>query len=141
MWDDYHIFLIAPLAFTRLLLDEILSPYRITIWLINDVMLIFVFLLDDLILSFCYSNLSRETGGLELASTITLVLQANYKCTSVQITSVLVTPNPYKIPFVVVWQRGQGSEAYLRALSNKYDRDFSKLHHTCFKASWICLRG
>ena len=26
---------------------------------------------------FCYSNLRRETGGLELASTITLVLQAN----------------------------------------------------------------
>ena len=23
MWDDYHIFLIAPLVFTRLLLDEI----------------------------------------------------------------------------------------------------------------------
>ena len=46
--------------------------------------LIFVCLLDDLILSFCYSNLSRETGGLGLASTITLALQANRltKCTS-----------------------------------------------------------
>ena len=30
-----------------------------------------------MILGFCYSNLRRETGGLELASTITLVLQAN----------------------------------------------------------------
>ena len=28
---------------------------------------------------FCYSNLTRETGGLKLASTITLVLQANRK--------------------------------------------------------------
>ena len=36
MWDDYHIFLIATLAFTRLILDEILPPYRITIWLIDD---------------------------------------------------------------------------------------------------------
>ena len=40
LWDDYHIFLIALLVFTRLLLDEIyqtatrwdLPPYRITIW-------------------------------------------------------------------------------------------------------------
>ena len=31
MWDDYHIILIATLVFTRLLLDEILRPYRITI--------------------------------------------------------------------------------------------------------------
>ena len=33
---------------------------------------------------FCYSNLRRETGGFELASTITLVLQANRltKCAS-----------------------------------------------------------
>ena len=38
---------------------------------------IFVCLLDDLILGFCYSNLTRETGRLELAPPITLVLQAN----------------------------------------------------------------
>ena len=31
MWDDYHVFLIATLVFTRLLLDEI---YRTTIWVI-----------------------------------------------------------------------------------------------------------
>ena len=31
----------------------------------------------DLILCFCYCNLRRETSGLELASTIALVLQAN----------------------------------------------------------------
>ena len=38
-------------------------------------MLFFVCLLDDLILGFCCSNLTQETDGLELASTITLVLQ------------------------------------------------------------------
>ena len=38
----------------------------------------FVCLRDDLILAFfCYSNLRRETGGFELVSTITLVLQAH----------------------------------------------------------------
>ena len=36
MWDDYHIFLISMLVFTRLLLDEILPLYRITIWLPFD---------------------------------------------------------------------------------------------------------
>ena len=40
-------------------------------------MLIFTCLLDNLIRGFCYNNLSRKTGELELASTITLVLQAN----------------------------------------------------------------
>ena len=54
-----------------------LPPYRITIWLIDDVMLVSVCLLEDLILGFCYSNLRRENGRLELASTITLVFQAN----------------------------------------------------------------
>ena len=53
MWDDYHIFLIATLVFTRLLVDEILPPYRSTIWLIDDVKFILVCLLDDLILWFC----------------------------------------------------------------------------------------
>ena len=45
----------------------------------------FVCLRDDLILAFfCYSNLRRETGGFELASTITLVLPVNRltKCAS-----------------------------------------------------------
>ena len=37
----------------------------------------FVCLLDELILGFCYSDLTLETGGLELTSTITLILQAN----------------------------------------------------------------
>ena len=34
-------------------------------------------LVSDLILDFCYSSLSLETGGFELTSTITFALQAN----------------------------------------------------------------
>ena len=37
----------------------------------------FVCLLDELILGFCYSDFNLETGVFELASTITFVLQAN----------------------------------------------------------------
>ena len=54
-----------------------LPPYQITIWLIDNVTLVFICLRDDLDLVFCYSNLRRETDGLELASTIILMLQAN----------------------------------------------------------------
>ena len=83
MWDDYHIFLITMLVFTRLLLNEIYHLIELPFeWLIDDAM--FVCLLDELILGFCYSDLTLETGGFELASTITLVLQANQltKCAS-----------------------------------------------------------
>ena len=61
-----------------------LPPYRITIWLIDDVILSFVCLHVELSLGFCYSYMTWETGGLELASTIILVLQANRltKCAS-----------------------------------------------------------
>ena len=38
---------------------------------------LFLCLLDELILGFCYSNLTRETGGFKIEWTITLVLQAN----------------------------------------------------------------
>ena len=85
MWNDYYVLLIATLVFTRLLLDEIYHLIELPIdwlsdwlidWLIDDPM--FVSLLDDyLILGFCYSNLTWENGGFELASTITLVLQVN----------------------------------------------------------------
>ena len=37
----------------------------------------FVCSLDESMLGFCYSDLTWDTGGFELASTITLVLQAN----------------------------------------------------------------
>ena len=68
--------LIATLVFTRLLLDEIYHLIELLFeWLIDDAM--FVCLLDDFILGFCYSDLTLQTVGFELASTITLVLQAN----------------------------------------------------------------
>ena len=83
MWDDYHVFLAATLVFTRLPLDEIYHLIELPFeWLIDDAM--FVCLLDELILGFCYSDLTLETNGFELASAITLVLQANRptKCAS-----------------------------------------------------------
>ena len=55
MWDDYHVFLIATLVFTRLLLDEIYDLSELPFdWLIDDVML--VCLLDELILGLSYSD-------------------------------------------------------------------------------------
>ena len=47
-------------------------------------MLILVCLLDEFFLGLCYNILTGETGILELASTVTLVLQANRltKCAS-----------------------------------------------------------
>ena len=64
MWDDYHIFLIV-LNRTCCIYQTAsrwdLPPSRITIWLIDDVILIFVCLLDDLILGYCYSNF--DTGN------------------------------------------------------------------------------
>ena len=53
--------------------------------------LIFVWLLNYLILGFCYSNLTRKTGGLELALSITL----SYKQTDKP--SVLVTPKTKRV--------------------------------------------
>ena len=76
MWGDYHVFLIATLVFTRLLLDEIYHLIELPFdWLIDDA--VFVCVLDELILGFCYSDLTWKTGGFEHASTITLVLQAS----------------------------------------------------------------
>ena len=76
MWDDYHVFLIATLVFTRLLHNEIYHLIELPFELLIDDP-IFVCLLDELILGFCYSDLTLETGGFELASTITLLLQVN----------------------------------------------------------------
>ena len=76
MWDDHHVFLTAKLVFTRLLLNEIYHLIKLPFdWLTDDAM--FVCLLDELILGFCYRDFTWETGRFELASTITLVLQAN----------------------------------------------------------------
>ena len=76
MWDVYHVFLFATLVFTRLLHDKIYHLIELPFgWLIDDAM--FVFLLDELILGFCYSDLTLETGGFGLASFITLVLRTD----------------------------------------------------------------
>ena len=83
MWDDYYVFLIATLVFTRLLLDQMYHLIELPLdWLIDDAL--FVCLLDELILGFCYSDLTWETGGFELALAINLMLQANRlnKCAS-----------------------------------------------------------
>ena len=58
------------------MLDEIYT-LQIIMWMIHDMMLIFVCLLVDLMQGFCYSNLKQKTDGLELTLTITLELQAN----------------------------------------------------------------
>ena len=50
--------------FARLLIDEIYRFIELQFnWLIDDAM--FVYLLDDLSLNFCCSNLKREKGGFE----------------------------------------------------------------------------
>ena len=55
MWNDYHVFLIATLVFTKLLLDEIYHLIELPFdWLIDDAK--FVCLLDKLILGFCSSD-------------------------------------------------------------------------------------
>ena len=51
----------------------------INIWLTDVGMLISVFLLDDVVLGFYNSNLTQETGEIELASTITLAIHANWQ--------------------------------------------------------------
>ena len=44
MWDDYHVFLIATLVFTRLLLDYIYNLIELPFeWLINDAMFVCLF--------------------------------------------------------------------------------------------------
>ena len=71
------------LVFTRLLLDEIYHLIELQFeLLIDDAM--FVCLLEGLILGFCHSDLTLETGGFELTWTITPALQANRltKCAS-----------------------------------------------------------
>ena len=90
MWDDYHVFLIATLVFTRLLLGEIYHlvelPFDWLIdWLIDYLMMqcLFVYLMNWFQV-FVTAILRWEPGEFELSSTITLVLQANRltKCAS-----------------------------------------------------------
>ena len=53
--------------------------------LLDDAILVFICLLDYLIIGFCYSSLTQESGEFELASTIIIGLQATTrlpKCAS-----------------------------------------------------------
>ena len=58
----------------------------------------FVCLLDDLILGFCYRILTQANGEFEFSSAITLVLQANRltKCASSSIWSDLIDESTYR---------------------------------------------
>ena len=59
MWDDYHIFLIASLVFTRLLLNEIYHLIELPFdWLIDNAM--FVGLLDELFAGFLLQQFNME---------------------------------------------------------------------------------
>ena len=83
-----------------------LPPYRITIWLIDDIMLIFVCLLGDLVLGFCYSNLTRETGGLEIASTTNQLTKcASHPMCSELMHITLTRHHPHHFPWRPELQR------------------------------------
>ena len=66
-----HLF--ATLHVRWLLLHKIYHLIELPLELLIDNAM-FICLLDELILGFCYSDLTLETGGFELASSITLVL-------------------------------------------------------------------
>ena len=79
-WDDYHVFLIATLVFNQTAIWWDLSPYQITIWLIDwwcNVYLL-TWWIDSRFL------LQQFDIGNRWIWTITLVLQANWvtKCTN-----------------------------------------------------------
>ena len=61
-----------------------LPPYRITIWLIDDVTLVFVCLRDDLILAFLLQQFETGNRWIRIRIDYHLVLQANRltKCVS-----------------------------------------------------------
>ena len=93
MWDDYHVFLLAPLETNKLAKWWVLPPHWITAWLIDYWMLIC--LLYALILHFGKGILKQESGGFELPKTITLVLQGKRltKCASHPNISSMFNPN------------------------------------------------
>ena len=84
MRDDYHVFLVATLVFTRMLLVEIYHLVELPFdWLIDDAM--FVCLVDELIPGICYSDFEMGDRWIWIRiDHLTLVLQANRltKCAS-----------------------------------------------------------
>lgn len=51
-----------------------LPPWGITIWAIDDGMLLSNYFVDDVLLGNSHSNLTQESGGCEVALTMTDVL-------------------------------------------------------------------
>ena len=84
MRDDYHVFLVATLVFTRMLLVEIYHLVELPFdWLIDDAM--FVCLVDELIPGICYSDFEMGDRWIWIRiDHLTLALQANRltKCAS-----------------------------------------------------------
>ena len=58
--------------------------------------------LDHLIQGFCYSNLTREIGGLKLASTINIVLQANRLTKCVEKNYETLNKGNKNFPFLIL---------------------------------------
>ena len=73
MWDDYHIFLIAYRSYYQAVTGWGIPPYQITIWLIDDAMLIFI-VYRMIWFKVLLQWFDLETSGLKLSSTITIVL-------------------------------------------------------------------
>ena len=73
MWDDYHVIFNRTPDCYSMRITTLLDYYLVNWWWNFN---FFVCLVDDLVLGFCYSNLTRETCGFELLLTIILVLQA-----------------------------------------------------------------
>ena len=101
-----------------------LLNYHLTDWWCN--VNFFVCLLDDLIQGFSYSNLTLETGGFELASTITLALKANrlIKC-----AGHTKHDEPVLLPF-------KNYSLSLSILSSKNNRRYSK---KCAENKCVCF--
>ena len=97
-WGDYHIFLIETLVFNRLLLNEIYHLIELLFdWLMMWCWFSFVCLLIWFYVLLRLFDMT-ETGRLELASTIILVLQANQltKCASHPSWVFSTTPRYFK---------------------------------------------
>ena len=77
MWDVNHVFLITPLVINKLLLNENYHLGELILdWLMMtmEYWFLFYFWFDSRVF---YNSLTRGSGELELAWTITLLLQAN----------------------------------------------------------------
>ena len=142
MWDDYHVFFIVTLVFTRLLLDDIYHLIELPFhWLIDEAM--FVLLLDELIIGFCYSDLTWKTGGFELLLTITLyykqTLKWNHRQSLIvnfyQVNSELLRSNSEGV--LKICSNFTGEHLCRSAISIKLLCNFNEiaLRHGCFLKS------